>query len=298
MITKNFSTQTIETSACWFRRDYSYRTNPNTCLECEFCYKYATGDPERRRSSSYIDTNEKFHSKTIFKTPVVISRFCEPFVDGAGCEASINVAEKCLANNCQFIIKTALSVPEKLVNIMSDNKDKAYCQLRFVGSDSVIGMFVTNELAPKFLKPSDQLEQCSKMVKLGINTAALIDPFIIGVNDINSRDLVKQIAATGVKKLIVKQLFSTDRFLQFLKLRVDRKYTSLLCDNTSGYWTYDSYKFLYYLYPVLEECEKYGIKLSTCSNRTINELICGDSNCCQLENPMGYYDKNGNIINE
>lgn len=295
-MTKNFSTQTVNTSACWFRRDYSYRTNPTTCLGCEFCYKYATDDPERRRSSSYIDTSEKFHSPTIFKTPVVISRFCEPFVDGAGTQASIDVAKKCIENNSQFIIKTALDIPDEVVNLLVDNKNDSAVQLRFIGADNIIGGYVANTLAPKFLSPANQLSQAGRLVRLGIDVAALVDPFIIGVNDINCKDLVRQLSDFGVKKMIVKQLFASTRFMAFLALRVDKKYINKLCVQTSGYRTYDNADFLFHLFPVLEECSKYGIQLSTCSNRTVNELVCGDRNCCQFVKPIGYYSKDGNIV--
>ena len=201
MLTKNFSTQTVDTTACWFRRDYSYRTNPRTCLGCAFCYKHIEPQyPERRRSASYIDTNEKFHSKTIFKTPVVISRFCEPFIDGQSTEASLLVAEKCIANNCQFIFKTALDLPSRAVELLENNKDNSQCQLRFISGASEYGDWITRELSPKYNLAKDQLVQGSKLVEAGIDVVALFDPFIIGINEIQCKNLIKDLAEAGIKR--------------------------------------------------------------------------------------------------
>ena len=298
MLTKNFSTQTVESSSCWFRRDYSYRTNPTTCLKCEFCYKHSTGDPERRRSASYIDKNEAFHSKTIFKTPVIISRFCEPFTDGASTDASVVVAEKCIENNCQFIFKTALELPSKAVNLLKDNKKNSQCQLRFVSSETKSGSQIAQLLSPGFIHANDQLYQAEMLVKAGVDVVAIFDPFIIGVNDMHLKRLVYHLYGNGVKKLVIKQLFATEYFLQYLKFRIDRRFTNLLGISTSGYWTYSNLDYLTALFPILEACSECKISVSLCSNRAVNEIVYGNENCCQFDNPIGFYNKEGKIIND
>src|SRR6185369_9422684 len=102
--------------------DYSYRTNPNICLECKFCYNNMHHkSAERRRSPHYLDTDELAWKPDMFDKPIIISRFSEPFLEGAQTEASIKAAEIIIRNGGKFIFKTALDLPEKALELVKAN---------------------------------------------------------------------------------------------------------------------------------------------------------------------------------
>lgn len=277
----NYSTQKILTSGCYHPRDYSYRTNPSTCLECEHCYnKTLKIDKERRRSPIYLNTDELAWNPNLFKEPIIISRFSEPFIDGAQSDASIKAADIIIEQGGKFIFRTALDLPSRAVSLLAENKNNSQLQLKFI--TDISGDNIRQELSKKFNTASKQLENGSSLIKnYDIDTVAIFDPFIIGVNDLNCKLLIKELAKNGITKLIIKQLFATDRFIMYLRPRIDRAYTFMLNNFTSGYWTYDNIIFLKYLVPVLEECEKYKINVSICSNKMCNDLVFG-KNCCQI----------------
>jgi hypothetical protein len=229
---------------------------------------------------------------------VVISRFCEPFTDGASTDASITVAEKCIENKCQFIFKTGVDLPDKAKQLLIDNLTMSKCHLRFISNTGQIGDLTGRELSKHMNLASDQLYQGNNLINSGVNVSAFFDPFIIGVNNVHCKNLIKQLSDYGFKSIVMKQLFATDYFLRYLKLRIDRRYIQLLNVNTAGYWTYNNNDYLEYLLPIMEECEKHNITMSICCNRAVNELVYGNSNCCQLDNPIGFYNKEGKIINE
>jgi DNA repair photolyase len=229
-----------------------------------------------------METDELAFNPKIFEKPIIISRFSDPFLAGAQTEASIKAAEIILRNGGKVIFKTAMDMPEEALKLIESNKDRCQVQLRFVSDHTIhFGGVIERELAPGFNSAADQLFNAHNLVAKGIDVAAIFDPFIIGINNIHCKNLVKQLAQDGVKKLIIKQLFATDEFLNYLKLRVDRGYTSLLNVETSGYWTYDNISLMKFLVPVLEECGKREVFVSICNNKALNDLIFG-RNCCQM----------------
>lgn len=291
---KLYATTSVISDACYFRKDYSHSIN-SKCLDCAFCYrKTISKTKERRYPSRWIET-EAGYSKELYSAPVVVSRYCEPFFNETYKNHSLHVAKDILANNGQVIFKT-VDPCEEAIELRGPN---VQIQLRLVsGSFGDLSREVQKLIAPGFPDPYNML---TKNKRLKFTDTVIIDPIIVGINTAQLPTFVKMLYDTGIRKIILKQLFATQQFKSFIAKHMDGKFVTILSEQVGKYWTYRNDVLLYHLTDFLKECMVYNVTPSFCMNKDLNELaqqVIGHPvrNCCQFENPIGYYDPNVNVM--
>jgi DNA repair photolyase len=286
---KYYATTTVPDKGCYFRRDYSFINYPNDCMGCEFCYKKKDEIRKQKPKTFLYFLREKIFSKHMYDTPIIMSRFCDPMYNWGATQHSFLVARNIIENNGQFILKTANhNIYHCFTDLMEANKKDTQLQLRFVSDDSILGENLRNRIAPKFSPSTKLLDTAYKISSLGIDVAAIYDPFIAGVNGGNLIRLMPQFEDHGITKLIVKQLFPTKYFLETLKTFATPRYTKFQ-EISGDHFVYDNIMLLESLVSVIEAAEKHNISMSVCSNRHINDLIFTGNNCCQFKYPKLNY---------
>lgn len=281
-----YATTSNLSMSCPFLKDYSYYTNWK-CLDCKFCYSKLDYKPVVKKRYSKFIFDEYRVNPNIFKVPVTISSYCEPFVTDSVTTQSLDIINAFLDHDGQAIIKTAKS------NLREDvferlNKDTMFQGRVFTSTDSTSNG-IRQALAPGYSNTSDMLELLSKLSKKGVETALLFDPLVIGLNDYYLFDLLDKVQDFGVNKVIIKQLFSTEFFKSYLSLYIGKRYSNALDQETCGYFTYDNILLLSKLYKVFEKAEKKNIYISMCYNKYINKLVNKMDNCCLFEGAKYMY---------
>jgi DNA repair photolyase len=288
---KYYATTTIPDKGCYFRRDYSYMNYPDNCMDCEFCYKKKDEIRQQKPKTFLYFLREKIFSPYMYRTPIIMSRFCDPLYSWKSMEHTFLVGRNIIENKGQFILKTANhSLLESLLDLISNNISSTQLQLRFMSDESLTGTILQKRIAPKFSKPSDLLVVAEKAITLNIDTVAVFDPFIPGVNGANLIRLMPLLKNSGIKKLIIRQLFPTKYFIEILKTFVSSRYVNF-SEIQGDHYIYDNEMLLESLVPVIEAAEKNNLTLSVCSNRHINDLFFSGNNCCQFNNPICDYIK-------
>ena len=87
---KAYATSTVISNTCMLPKDYSYTTNAK-CKECKFCYRLTGDHKERLHLSRYIEEESKY-SENLYLAPILISRYCEPFLNNTYIKHSLFVA--------------------------------------------------------------------------------------------------------------------------------------------------------------------------------------------------------------
>ena len=283
---KYYATSTIPDKGCYFRRDYSYMNYPDTCFGCEFCYIKKDEKRNVKPKTYLYFLREKFFSPNMYRTPIVMSRFCDPLFRKESTTHTSLVAKNIIENKGQFILKTAKTkIDDGIFDLMSKNPTNAQLQLRFMSDETASGKSLQKRIAPKFGYPTKMIELGIKAIAKGIPTVAVFDPYIPGVNGGNLVNLMPKLSEAGITKLIVRQLFPTKYFLGILRSFSVSRFTKF-SEIQGDHYIYDNVLLLESLVPVIEAAQKYGIILSICSNRYINDLIFEGANCCQFDNPI------------
>ena len=293
---KNYITTTAQQQGCFFRRDYSTWHN-YSCSGCKFCYSRINPKipvMDKSKKVNFKIKTEFAFSDTFMKTPIAISRYCDPFSRPTSLDNSNNIINTILSCNGQVIVKTGCTIPNSALNILSKyNKEDILIQLRVVCDNTYIGNMLQKELAPKFLLFDDMLKQAEKLLDLGYDVSFIIDPYIIGLNSFTVPSMIKSAYDIGVKKFTIKQLFATEYFKDYLSKNINPKYIGILNDYYfDKFYTYDNIMFMDSLLPTLELMKTLeDAYLGICCNSTVNSLVCNHDNCCCFDNPIGIYNR-------
>lgn len=272
---KNYATTTTRSSVCSFKCDYSYYTN-HECLGCKFCYRLLPHDPKPKKRPANLLNIEKDYNKSLYCTPVTLSRYCDPFANKKFTENSLIAMENILSNGGQIILRTSQKIPHEGVNILAKYKGSVQLQLRAFSTSSDMSMAIQGELAPSFM-PYSLLWDNNWRARLLCDTALLFDPLILGVNDV---DLIRILRHGSPGKVIIGQLYATPQFKAYLT-SVDRTKGALLNQPVGDYWTYDNVDILRAIEPAMVEAAKYDVSVSFCNNKYLNMILGIESNCCQ-----------------
>lgn len=280
---KNYCTSTCISSSCSLRRDYSYATN-STCLDCKFCCSKTGINKTRLHLSKYIDTEQEY-SKELYYTPVSISRYCEPFLNKTYIKHSLYIANKFLDEGSQVIFKTRF--PDPIIKDLP-NKENIQIQIKFFNTDTLASERIRSILCPNTPSLKNSIKSIVGFEEF--NKVCLVDPYIIGINDIEIKEIINKCYDNGIQKVILKQLFATDYFKTYLNNYTDK--SNLLTEKVGKYFTYRNETLCRYILPIVELCYKKNIDISFCMNNEINTLIMNKkyNNCCLFENPNGIYN--------
>lgn len=266
-MSKNYAT-TTSCTACPFKKDYSYYVN-SKCLDCKFCYR--NGNPKRRQASLLLKEAEL--NSNLFKAPITISKYCDPFYDKWSTENSLKAIEIIQNNGGQIILRTSRN------SLLSKIEDTRNIELQCRTITSFENDNIRAILAPGFESPFVD-ERFS-------NFSFFFDPLMIGVND---KDLLRLIASKKSKKIIIRQLFATSYFKEYLSTVAGKRWSSILTQNINGYWTYDNTLLLAAVSHIIEYAIQQNVQISFCGNPTLNQIIGLDVNCCLINNPIGIFD--------
>lgn len=280
-VTKKAYITTSTGGACGLRYDYSFAINCK-CLECVFCYKHLVNRPARKKYVGSLAYIERRYNKHLFSIPITVSRYCDPLYSKDSIHNSYIFCEYVLANGGSVIFKTAIpNIPDKFLQLFEKYSDKVQLQIRLFATNTVYGNIIMSEYCNNF-------STFDKFIDVIDNTscdkAIVIDPLIIGINDNQVLQIVKHALDYDIKKIIIKQLFSTPYFKTKLSF-VSKRYAALLLQNVScNYSTYDNLDIIDSLSTVIEYCNVHDIKLSFCQNATLNKLLGIGHNCCLNDN--------------
>lgn len=295
---KNYITTTAQQQGCFFRRDYSAYHN-KACAGCKFCYaRIYPIIPMMDKISKlkFKFKTESVFSDTFLKTPIVISRYCDPFIRYDFKLASNTFINLVARNLGQVIIKTAGKIDKYTLEKIFPKfkKDNILIQLRVVCDSTYAGSIIQKEIAPLFLSFSKQLDQAKMLLDLGYNVSFIFDPYIIGINDHSLPKMIQQAYDIGIRKFTIKQLFATEYFKNYLSKSLDSKYTNILSDYYfDKFYTYDNLVFMNSLIPTLELIKELkDVFIGICCNGTVNSIISNHDNCCCFDNPIGIYNRN------
>jgi len=271
-MSKNYAT-TTDCTSCPFKKDYSYYINAK-CLECSFCYR--NGNPKRRQASLLLKEAEL--NPNLFKAPITISKYCDPFYNEWATKNSLEAIGIILENKGQVILRTSQhDGVKKVIKKFHSDLDRIYVQSRCLES------FNTNNISRAI---SPRIESAFYDDKLR-HMSYFFDPLIIGLNDIELKQLLKH---EKVNKIVIRQLFATDYFKEYLSNAIGKRWSSSLNTNINGFWTYDNSFLLALLAPVIEIAFKLNKQISFCGNPTLNQAIGLNMNCCLINNPIGMYE--------
>jgi len=284
-MSRNYGT-TSSYSACVFRKDYSYIAN-GKCLGCLFCYKdIESQPPEKRRLASMLELEGKI-SPSLYEVPVTLSRYCEPFYNKTSTKHSIYAMKHILENGGQVILRSSQAVlPGEIWELI---KDKRYSsniqyQARFMAASTNTGNVVREMLAPNFSSASDLICTMEKASEF-IDVAMYFDPYIVGINN---KDLEQLISEFKPSKAILRQLFATSKFKDWISFTVSRRFGAMLNIPIVNHWTYSNDILLDSFAEVVEVATKNNTSLSVCGNHFLNSLVAED-NCCQFSNANAFY---------
>lgn len=294
MAKKNYATISSLNSICSFRKDFSYCMN-SKCLGCKFCHKELALPPRQKYRSFGLLDIELLYNKSSIEVPLTISKYCEPFATKGSIRNSLGMMTSILEKGGQVILRTSLSdIPSRVFWLMKEYPKDIMLQLRVLTSDSNLGIETRKDLAPKLPLFEDMLNLGKKVSALGVDVALFVDPLIIGVNDSDLIHFIKALSGTSINKIIVKQLFSTQKFKDYLSSIVPR-YASYLSEPVGEYFTYETFTLIKELYSALELAEECNIKLSICSNKEFSSLLGYENNCCLFDNANAVYKCGTNI---
>lgn len=288
---KAYGTSSVFSDCCMLKRDYSYTMDYN-CLDCKFCYatqnKYDCKKIKLRTYKYFLI--EKDYFPDMFKVPIVMSRFCDPFYSKGSTNNSIKIAREIFENNGQVILKTSqANIPEEMIELLSSNNKDCLVQLRIISDDSYTGNLVKDTLSPRFSYTKDMFKTAELLKSKNIDVSIFIDPYIIGLNS-HLNKIIETMDKLDIRKLNIKQLFATEKFVRYLVSDLSFAYASLIKNKAGIYYTYNGIDFLKSLLPNIELCDKYNIDIGICFNKEVNKVICKNNNCCLINNPRYLYD--------
>ncbi len=275
-------------NSCYFKKDFSYYVNAHyKCLFCEFCYaKMSQAEKTKLYQAGFLDLEVNNVEYKMLNIPFTIGRYFEP----SKCPINtLKFIKSVLSIGGQIIYKAKRIIPDEVLEFMSDYKNDALIHLRIYGNDTYTANTMYDLFSKNIIRPKEAYEYAEKLVKLGFNIAFDFDPYIIGLNNNDLISVSKRGIDIGVNKIVIKQLFCTDKFKVFLESNGLSSCTRLLTEQVGKYETYNNYTYLKSLSDVIDKIDK-SIYLGICSNREINDIISNHSNCCLFDNPNGQYD--------
>lgn len=284
---KNFATST-STGACPCKFSYNYYMY-SACLGCKFCYRKVEGAKYRTFSPHLLDV-EKNWNKNLFTSPILISKYCDPLLSPNVTDKSIGAMTYILEMGGYVIFRSAKhDVPDEIYNLAIKYKDHFQYQAKVFCDDSKFGKIIKSEFVPGFSDIGDMVNTYNKFVDLGIDSSVFIYPLIIGIND---KMLISIIERFSAKKVILNQLFSTEKFKLDLSI-YGHNISSMLSERTRNYWTYDSGILLRRLTNQILYCLDNDVSISFCNNKVINKILGKENNCCQFESKVVKLFKDG-----
>ncbi len=292
-MSKNYATSSSLNSVCVFRKDYSFCVN-GSCLGCKFCYKDLTPKPPvKYRTAGLLDIELDYNDSAL-KVPLTVSRYCDPFYNESAIKNSLYVMEKILRNNGQIILRTAISnIPDEAIDLIKEFPTNVQFQMRVFTGDTAVGIQLREDLAPGFSSFRAIFEKGLQLADLGVDTTLFVDPLILGVNNSDLFYFIKAVSKTKINKIVIKQLFSTPNFKNYLQGFVPR-YASLLDKKVGEYYTYDTLELSKSLLPLFEHADSKNVNISVCSNKSLAILLETSENCCLFDNANAIYKSKSN----
>lgn len=299
---KTYATRTTLNNACPIPKTYDFVIN-DFCLKCEFCINKAENKNKKIYQSSNIEIEEGF-SKELYLTPLVISKYSEPFQNKGMIDHCLTVANRFLKNNSQVIFRTSLPEAiskkkynfDRIQNFLIQNKNNIQLQIKTCFGSSEISNLNRAFICKNRNNIDNQIDLIKKFEVEDI--VCFIDPIIIGLNSNDIVDIIKTYQDNNINKVIFKQLFSTEYFKYYLNRLIDGKFIKILSEKVGKLYTYRNDILLHHLYKGIEYCENNNITYSFCMNRELNEIIgLKYNNCCLLDNPIGIYNIDRNLMN-
>jgi hypothetical protein len=231
---------------------------------------------------------EELTSPSLYKTPITISKYCDPSYNRTAWDHSMEVANRIIEKGGQVIWKSAKISAAPASFLMHPTKFQL--QGRIITANTKTGDIVRNMLAPNFHSSFLVLDWLDTYHKLGLDVAISFDPLILGLNEADLYIVAQQAARVNIKKIIVRQLFATDYFKTFLQSHIGKDCSNLLSERVGPFWTYKNDLLVKVMHDVLSDTKDLGIQYSMCGNKDINALISTHNNCCMFKNPHGIYD--------
>ena len=289
-----YATSQAGNKTCFFKCDYSFY-HSHSCLKCKFCYRLIPSSPTPLKKLSGYLKGEAEHHESLYQVPVIVSRYCEPFLNETFTRHSMYVINNILTNGGKIIVRTSRSVlPDELYALIETFHEKIMIQFRVAFHNSNSAKIIKKELCPGW---SEWNDIANTLTKLECQKGILFDPYIIGLNSQSDiANVVTDMAQIGVNKLIITQLFATPKFRSYL-LNTNKEIGLKLQESVGNYFTYDNLHLLSSLLPTIERCFKDNIKVSMCNNKHINQVLGLETNCCLFEKPEFMYEPTGNRIN-
>jgi DNA repair photolyase len=286
---KNYSTTSSLNDTCIFRRDYSYYVNYK-CLDCKFCYRYASEDKGPRRSSASLIRFEEESAPWIYKVPITVSRYCDPLCTPGATRNSLFFSRYVLERGGKVIFRSAkVFDDERFYDILSKHSKSIMYQPRVIFDSSTTSKVSQKIIAPNFDDFDDMMKFSEKVISYNVESAVYFDPIIIGLNNTSVHSVIEKIKDIGINKIIVRQLFATTYFKNWLAINVSKRFSSMLKNRIGSYYTYDNELLLYYLEPIVSAADKNNVSISVCGNKALNKIIKNDINCCQFDGAGFYY---------
>lgn len=287
---KNYATSSSQNKSCYFRCDYSYEVN-HKCLDCKFCYSKLAPQPRLKvRVGKLIDI-EKDWNRHLYKVPITVSRYCEPFRSAASIRSSIYVMNHVLSNGGQIILRTSLAnMPKEAFDLLTKYKNNVQFQPRIsFAEQTTLSKEIKRELSPHTSTAHTLLNQARILSEHGVETAVFFDPLIVDCNVTDLQDICKSLRSFNVSNIIVRQLFATPYFKHFLSMS-NKRLALLLTENVGSYSTYKNEVLLKALIPTIDIAADQGLNLSMCCNRQVNEVLGLNINCCLFTKAQHVYE--------
>lgn len=276
---------------CNFKYDYSYFTN-SVCNSCLFCYKNLPGSKLRRRSPGIAWGKEVHFNKYLFKVPITVSRYCDPFINPSVSKQSLDFAEYILKNGGMIsFISPSSSLPDRLFELMEIYNDSIQYQIHVFSDDSIAGNGCRDIFAPNFCNLSGHEGNIKILSELGIKTIIKIDPIIIGVNDLLLQDIINYFKSLNCYNFILRQVFATPTLKERLSL-ISRRYAMLLSEQSGKYYTYTGEMYFDLVSKLV--LDNTDCVFTFCQNSWMNKLVKAHKNCCQFDKAEYIFNENFN----
>lgn len=275
---RNFATKAAG-RWCNFKLDYSTGTN-YYCNECAFCYKSGEKKLKKILPATILWENEMYCNPNLFKTPITISRYCDPLKSQYILD-SISATKFILESGgmVSFISPTT-KIPDELFELAEKHGEKFQYQIRVFSSDSSTGKYARKEFCKLFPDLLNHVKNIERFNAIGTKIIVKIDPIIIGINDTMINDIIDFFKEYNIKNFIFRQLFATNYFKWRLS-KISKLYSNLLTEGSHGYKTYKAEIFFDYMSNIILRND--DVSITFCQNIHMNKILGSHKNCCQFD---------------
>jgi hypothetical protein len=266
--------------SCPFPMDYSHIIN-GKCNKCNYCPRLGNMNARKTRPASIVWDNEVFWNKSLFMTPITVSRQCDPWRKESIID-SLNFSKYILECGGKIIFLSPNSrVPKEIFELGNKFGNNIQYQIKAFSDDTFSGENVRYKFCSHYPLLATLKKNAKKIQEEGIKVTIKFDPIIIGINDMFISNIISEFEDIGINSFIFKQVFATNYLCEYIS-RFSRRYSSFLTEKTNIYHTYDNNLFIDYIGPILL---KHPDSIITfCTNPTLNKLMNNHKNCCQFDN--------------